>query len=110
MAGGGWSDAGSRSSRCAGSPLPAGVELCPSGAFVLPVPEWCRPETTAVPDADEVAPWVETIIRLWADAELWCACSAAGRRYAARWSAAELRATWLGLLGQLLGGSRCGRS
>jgi len=52
-----------------------------------------------LPAADEVAPWVVPIIRLWDDAELPSASNAVCRRYAACWSAAELRAAWLGLSG-----------
>jgi glycosyltransferase involved in cell wall biosynthesis len=38
--------------------------------FLFDVPERYTPESRQVPTADEVAPWVQTIIRLWDDAEL----------------------------------------
>jgi hypothetical protein len=37
------------------------------GGFVFNVPERYTPQTRLVPTADEVAPWIEMIIRLWDD-------------------------------------------
>jgi len=39
--------------------------------FLLDVPAQYTPQTRTVPSAEEVAPWVETILRLWDDAALY---------------------------------------
>ena len=39
--------------------------------FVLPLPARLTPTTRDVPEAAEVEPWVETIIRLWDDRALY---------------------------------------
>jgi glycosyltransferase involved in cell wall biosynthesis len=42
-------------------------EALEGAGFLFDVPARYTPETGLVPSADEVAPWVETIIRLWDD-------------------------------------------
>jgi glycosyltransferase involved in cell wall biosynthesis len=59
--------------------------------FVLPLPERLTPESTVVPDADEVEPWVETIIRLWDDRAWYEEQGARARREAQRWHPDRLR-------------------
>ena len=39
--------------------------------FVLPLPDRLTPTGRIVPEADEVEPWVETIVRLWDDRALY---------------------------------------
>ncbi len=39
--------------------------------FVLPLPERLTPVSQVVPEAGEVEPWVETIVRLWDDRALY---------------------------------------
>ncbi len=58
------------------SPLPKGEG---SGGFLFDIPARYTPETREAPTAEEVAPWVETIIRLWDDAEYYEKCSRAAR-------------------------------
>ncbi len=38
------------------------------GGRVLPIPAWMKPETTALPTADEIAPWFDAVCALWDDA------------------------------------------
>jgi glycosyltransferase involved in cell wall biosynthesis len=63
----------------------AGIERCPSGSFILDIPERYSPETVLVPTAEEVEPWVETIIRLWDDESLYRECSEEARAHAQQW-------------------------
>ena len=42
-------------------------ETLGEGGFALPLPNRLTPLTKIVPSAEEVEPWVETIIRLWDD-------------------------------------------
>ena len=59
--------------------------------FVLPLPERLTPASTVVPEAEEVEPWVETIVRLWDDRALYEAQSRAARQAAQRWHPDRLR-------------------
>ena len=56
-----------------------------SGGFLFDIPACYTPETREVPTAEEVAPWVETIIRLWDDAAYYEQCSLAARQRAQAW-------------------------
>jgi len=49
------------------------------GGLVLPLPSWMTPTTTRLPSADEVAPWCDTLCRLWDDRELYARQSALAR-------------------------------
>ena len=40
------------------------------GGIALPLPERLTPVSLILPTAEEVEPWVETIIRLWDDASV----------------------------------------
>ena len=42
-------------------------EIVGGAGFLFDIPSRCTAESSAVPTADEVEPWVETIIRLWDD-------------------------------------------
>jgi len=60
-------------------------ETVGDGGFLFDIPARYTPETRGIPTAEEVGPWVETIIRLWDDAvecERW---SQAARKRAERW-------------------------
>jgi len=48
--------------------------------FLFDIPSRCSTESMAAPTAEEVEPWVETIIRLWDDAEFYAERSQAARR------------------------------
>jgi glycosyltransferase involved in cell wall biosynthesis len=43
-------------------------EVLREAGFLFDIPERYTPESRIVPTAEEVAPWVETVIRLWDDA------------------------------------------
>src|SRR5262245_21773288 len=62
-------------------------EPTPSGGFLFHIPERFQPETMTVPTAEEVSPWVETIIRLWDDGQLYRECSGKARVHAQQWKA-----------------------
>ena len=62
------------------NPLPEG-----DGGFLFDIPARYTPETRDVPTAEEVAPWVETIIRLWDDAAEYDRASLAARVRAKAW-------------------------
>ncbi len=75
---------------------PSGTEFCASptlrlpegegtGGFLFDIPARYTPQTRDVPTAEEVAPWVETIIRLWDDAAYYERCSIAARQRAQAW-------------------------
>ena len=59
--------------------------------FVLPLPARLTPTTRDVPEAAEVEPWVETIIRLWDDRALYEEQSLRAREEARRWHPDRLR-------------------
>jgi glycosyltransferase involved in cell wall biosynthesis len=46
-------------------------ETLGDAGIVLPLPERITPATRMLPTAEEVAPWVEAVIRLWDDAEFY---------------------------------------
>jgi len=53
--------------------------------FLFDIPSRYTPETRDVPTAVELAPWVETIIRLWDDAAEYDRASRAARERAQQW-------------------------
>jgi GT2 family glycosyltransferase/tetratricopeptide (TPR) repeat protein/glycosyltransferase involved in cell wall biosynthesis len=57
---------------------------CPGG-FLLHVPQRYSPDTTTVPTAKEVEPWVQTIVRLWDKEQLYREASHHAQSYAQRW-------------------------
>jgi glycosyltransferase involved in cell wall biosynthesis len=59
--------------------------------FTLPLPERLTPACTDVPAAEEVQPWIETIIRLWDDPTLYQEQSTLARAEARRWHPDRLR-------------------
>ncbi len=65
------------------SPLPEGEGT--SGGFLFDIPARYTPATREVPTAEEVAPWVATIIRLWDDAAEYERASRAARERAQAW-------------------------
>ncbi|CAN5894286.1 hypothetical protein BH23PLA1_BH23PLA1_34030 [soil metagenome] len=46
-------------------------ETLGAAGLVLPLPDRLTPQTRALPTAEEVAPWVEAILRLWEDSALY---------------------------------------
>ena len=59
--------------------------------FVLPLPDRLTPTGRIVPEADEVEPWVETIIRLWDDRASYQEQSLKARAEAMRWHPDRVR-------------------
>ena len=45
-------------------------ETVGDAGLVIDIPEGYQPESTQVPRADDISPWVDTIIRLWDDSSL----------------------------------------
>ena len=69
-------------------------EAVDDGGIVLPLPERLSPLTRTVPEADEVAPWVEAIIRLWDDAEHYQGLGERALQEAQRWRPDRLRSLY----------------
>ena len=65
-------------------------EFVGAGGFLLPLPERLSPATVALPTADEVRPWVDTIIRMWDEPDLYDEMSTKAAQEARRWTPAEL--------------------
>ncbi len=57
----------------------------------LPLPDHLTPIAQIVPEAEEVEPWVETIVRLWDDRALYEQQSRLARREAQRWHPDRIR-------------------
>ena len=55
------------------------------GGFLFDIPARYTPETRDLPTAEEVEPWVETIVRLWDDPAEFERWSKAARERAQRW-------------------------
>ncbi len=49
------------------------------------VPQWYTPESRGVPTGEEVAPWIEAIIRLWDDREFYAEAGRRCRRRVEAW-------------------------
>jgi glycosyltransferase involved in cell wall biosynthesis len=64
------------------------------GGFVFDISEQYTPETRIVPTAEEVEPWVATIIRLWDDAAFYEQASQAARQEARRWHPDRIAAVY----------------
>jgi glycosyltransferase involved in cell wall biosynthesis len=60
-------------------------ETIGDAGFLLDIPAKYMPETQELPSAEEVEPWVETIIRLWDDAAEYDHWSQAAREHAQQW-------------------------
>ncbi len=69
--------------------------------FTLPLPERLSPVSTTVPEAGEVEPWVETIIRLWDDRALYDEQCNRARREARRWDPERLNPLYAEFFGDL---------
>jgi glycosyltransferase involved in cell wall biosynthesis len=66
-------------------------ETVGNGGTVLTLPDRLTPQTKIVPEAGEVEPWIETIIRLWDDPALYVERSELARKEADRWRPDRLR-------------------
>jgi hypothetical protein len=61
-----------------------------TGGFLFDIPARYTAETRDVPTAEEVEPWVETIIRLWDDAAEYDRWSRAASERAKQWHPDDL--------------------
>ncbi len=66
-------------------------ETLGASGFALPLPDRLTPISKILPSAEEVEPWVETVIRLWDDTALHEEQSALASREAQRWHPDRLR-------------------
>ena len=60
-------------------------ETIDDAGFLFDIPARYTPETRDIPTAEEVEPWVETIIRLWDDPGYYNVCSRRARERSQRW-------------------------
>ncbi len=70
------------------NPLPKGEGT--SGGFLFDIPARYTPETRELPTAEEVEPWIETIIRLWDDPAEYRRASQAALDRAQQWDPERL--------------------
>ncbi len=60
-------------------------EAVGDAGFLLDIPAKYTPESRELPSAEEVAPWIETIIRLWDDDAFYAAAVDRAQQHAERW-------------------------
>ena len=77
-------------------------ETVGDGGFLLPVPDRCTVDSGAVPTAEEVAPWVATLERLWDDPAWEAQQRARARAESARWDRDQLVDRYLDLYAGLV--------
>ncbi|MEW4567465.1 glycosyltransferase [Tautonia sp. JC769] len=65
-------------------------ETLGDAGIVLPLPDRLTPSTRTLPTAEEVAPWVEEVIRLWDDTAFFEEHRRRARQEASRWDAEAL--------------------
>ena len=76
-------------------------ETIGDAGFLFDIPARYTPETRELPTAEEVEPWVETIIRLWDDAAEYERWSRAGRERAQQWHPDRLAPIYRDFFGRL---------
>ena len=69
-------------------------ETLGNAGVVLPLPDRLTPATRILPAAEEMEPWVESIIRLWDDQARYDELSRKARQEAERWHPDRLRPLW----------------
>ena len=69
-------------------------ETIGTDGLLFDIPARYTQQSPAIPTADEVAPWVETIIRLWDDAAYYEQCSRAVRERSRLWHPDQLATTY----------------
>lgn len=65
-------------------------ETVGDAGFLFPIPDCYTPATRTVPTAEEVEPWLETVIRLWEVPKLYEHWSRTAQRRAQRWLPEQL--------------------
>ena len=81
------------------NPLPKGEGTC--GGFLFDIPARYTPATRDLPTAEEVEPWVETIIRLWDDPAEYERWSQAAWERAKQWHPDRLAPVYREFFGRL---------
>jgi glycosyltransferase involved in cell wall biosynthesis len=76
-------------------------EVIGTGGACLPLPAQLTPEARTPPTADEVRPWIETLLRLWDDPAGYGAASARARAAAAPWHPDAVVPQWEAFLRDL---------
>ncbi len=89
-----------------GSDRGAIPETLGAAGIVLPIPERLTPHTRELPTAEEVAPWVEAIIRLWDDAEFYREHQRRALAESRRWDAEVLEPRYVAFFEELAGRAR----
>ena len=69
-------------------------EIVGDAGFLFRIPDRYTPDASTIPTAQEVEPWVETIIRLWDDPNLYHHWSQAAHLRAERWLPDQLAPTY----------------
>jgi glycosyltransferase involved in cell wall biosynthesis len=82
--------AGNQGADAPRSPLSVGKRGCGDMGLVLELPERLTPKTREAPTAAEVAPWIETILRLWDDPQFYDAQQQRCRAAAEAWRPEKL--------------------
>ncbi|MDR3622861.1 MAG: glycosyltransferase [Paludisphaera borealis] len=81
-------------------------ETLGAAGVVLPLPERLTPFTRELPSAEEVAPWVDAIIRLWDDAGARDDLARRGRAEAGRWDSAALEPAYARFFNEVRAGEK----
>jgi hypothetical protein len=76
-------------------------ETVSEAGFLLDIPARYTPQTNTLPADEEVEPWVETIDRLWDDAEAYQQASHSARRHAQQWLPERLGPVYCDFFGGL---------
>jgi glycosyltransferase involved in cell wall biosynthesis len=69
-------------------------EIVGEAGYLLDIPECCIGESPRSPAAEEVEPWVDTIVRLWDDPGLYARYSQAARQRGRRWIGENLKTVY----------------
>ena len=78
-------------------------ETLGDAGIVLPVPDRCTPTSLEVPTPEEVAPWVDAIIRLWDDPDWYASHRRRALTAALRWDPDRLIARYVDFFQHVLG-------
>ncbi|MBX6314882.1 MAG: glycosyltransferase family 4 protein, partial [Isosphaeraceae bacterium] len=81
-------------------------ETLGEAGLVLPLPKRLTPTTRLLPTAEEVAPWIEAIIRFWDDAEFYEDHGRRARQEAKRWEPEALGPQYVRFLQGLRSGAK----
>ncbi len=77
-------------------------ETVGSGGVLLDIPAAYTPTTCLIPSAEEIEPWVRTIVRLWDDAAFYNGLSEKAAKEAERWRPDPIGATYDAFFGNIV--------